>query len=596
MKRKKPIKKRLNIRQWTKYVYWLFVVVLLVTAIFTRYIHLKSIQKNDSTFYNLPAGTDMLTYDNQAQEILKGRHPAPYYYGPLYSYFLSLAYLIFGHNLYIIRFIQMIFGVFTCLFIFLIAKKVFGKGVAIVSLALSVFYDMFIVHEGLILLEALATFLNTLFIFFLLKSEETRQLKYIFLSGILLALSSLCRTSILLFLPFVFIWMLVFFKRRAFSYFFIFSLTTFIFISPATIMNYLSSKKFTLVTTNGPVLLWIGNNECADGTYLTYPLPEKLQKRLSEIGDRAYIEDVIRFAKEKPKLFLNLLLKKFLLFWGRFEIANNMNYEDIKKASYIIRLPFFIGFGFIAPLSLFGMILSLKNKRCLLLFLFIFSFILSIIAIHVLGRYRISFIPAIIPFASCTLFWLYEKIRKMEYKRILLSIPLLSLCFFIIWQEDARIFYFKLKNPAGIHKDGVITDSKCILSQRNAIVLHNGEEAKKEFMIIEDISLYKEAKLSFDYMAYGEGKLIIDINEGVYSIQANIQPTQGMSFNLYNIPLPIKFLKKGKNSFVFKVEGDWVFVLPYDPIYSFKRSHQFIDGKFKKINGEFIISLNLINA
>ena len=104
----------------------------------------------------------------------------------------------------------------------------------------------------------------------------------------------------------------------------------FLTISPVTIMNYISSKKFILISTNGPVSLWVGNNEKADGTFL-FPAPsEKLTNRRKEIGDKAFIEDVIRFIKEKPGDFARLTLRKFLLFWGAFEVANNMNYEQIK--------------------------------------------------------------------------------------------------------------------------------------------------------------------------------------------------------------------------------------------------------------------------
>lgn len=595
MKKTKPIK---AVRKWTRknhkkqYIYYIFVCLLFFLAIITRYFHLQSIRKNDTAFYNLPAGTDMLTYDNQAQEILKGNHPTPYYYGPLYPYLLSLIYFIFGHNLLIPRVIQMIFGIFTCLFIFLITKRVFGKEIGFISLILSVFYDMFIIHEGLLLLETLATFLNTILIFSLLKFEEKKELKYIILGGAFLGLSALSRANILLFLFFVFIWMLIFFKKNGIFYFFLFSLTAFIFISPATIMNYKASKKFIPVTTNGPILFWIGNNECADGTYLIYPIPERLKNRIAEIKDRAYIEDVIRFIKEKPKMFIKLSIKKFFLFWGRFEIANNMNYEDIKRASFVIRLPFFIGFGFVAPFAIFGIFLSLKKKNLLLLF-FIFSYMFSIIAIHVLGRYRIGFIPAIIPFAAFALFWIFEKIKKLEYKKLLLSLPILLFSFVIVWQEDIRIFYFIFKHPYGIHENWVITDAKCDLSKRNDITLYNSESAKKEFIIIEDLSLVKDIKLSFDYMAYGEGRLIINVNDGTYYIKTDIKPTQGMGFNFCNITLPTKFFKKGKNSFVFKVEGNWAFSFPYDPTHSFGRSFQFVNGRFKKINGEFIASLTM---
>jgi len=563
-----------------------------------RILHLQGIESNDPTFYSLPYGTDMVTYDNQAQDILKGKHPAPYYYGPLYPYFLSLIYLIFGHNLYIPRLIQMVIGVFTCFFIFLVAKRVFGRAVAIISLGLSCFYDMFIIHEGLLLLEALATFLNIVLIFFLIKFQETRKLKDIILSGIFLALSALSRASILLFLPFVFIWMLAFFKKRAFFYFFVFSTTAFIFISPATIMNYIATKKFILISTSGPINFWIGNNEKADGTYLAVPHPKRLEKRLKEIGDRAYIEDVIRFIKEKPKEFIKLTLRKFFLFWGAFEVANNMNYNQIKGWSSIMKYPFFIGFGTIAPLALFGIFLSLRNRKTLLLNLFVLSFMGGMVAMFVLGRYRINFLPILIIFAGYSILWLYERVKEKGYIRILKTLPIFLLFLLLVWHKEIYGICFPFINPNGIHREenGITIIKDCGDEWRggDAVFLRNGDRVKKELIIKEDLSLYKSAEVSFKYSGDGSPVLTLGVNNS-YSLPMRFTlSTQGL-VKAFSCPIPINLLKKGENSFELKLDGNALFALLYDTTYSFGRSYQFKENGFKKIKkGEFMVWLSLL--
>jgi 4-amino-4-deoxy-L-arabinose transferase-like glycosyltransferase len=178
-------------------------------AFILRLVYLSHLKANDPNFYQPAPGTDMLTYHNYALQIVNGTFgKEPYYYGPLYYYYLAIIYKIFGVNPYIARLIQMILGVFTSLLIYLIAKKVFNKPVALISLVISIFYGMFYIHEGVLLLEPLATFLNTLSIFLLLRIEDKPSYKNIAFAGIAIGLSALCRANILLFVPFLLLWFL----------------------------------------------------------------------------------------------------------------------------------------------------------------------------------------------------------------------------------------------------------------------------------------------------------------------------------------------------------------------------------------------------
>ena len=129
---------------------------MLLLAFILRLIYLSHLKVNDPNFYLPPQGTDMLTYHNYTQQIVNGTYgKEPYFYGPLYYYFLALIYKIFKVDHYIARLIQMILGVGTSLLIYLIARKVFNKQVALISLIISIFYGMFYIYEGVLLMEFL---------------------------------------------------------------------------------------------------------------------------------------------------------------------------------------------------------------------------------------------------------------------------------------------------------------------------------------------------------------------------------------------------------------------------------------------------------
>ncbi|MEW6482465.1 MAG: glycosyltransferase family 39 protein [bacterium] len=189
----------------------IIVSLLLLVALIFRLIYLSSLKANDPSFYNPQPGTDMLTYDNYAKQILDGTfsEKEPYYYGPLYFYFLALIYKIFGIDPYFPRLIQMILGVLTSFLTYLIAKKVFNKTIGYICLIILILYAMFYIHEGVLLMESLITFLNTLSIFLLLRIEDNPSYKNIAFAGISLGLSALARANILLFIPFLLPWMLI---------------------------------------------------------------------------------------------------------------------------------------------------------------------------------------------------------------------------------------------------------------------------------------------------------------------------------------------------------------------------------------------------
>ncbi|MEW6680704.1 MAG: glycosyltransferase family 39 protein, partial [bacterium] len=340
----------------------IIVSLLLLVGFILRLIYLSQIKEVNL----LLAGGDMITYHNQAIQILNGSFPkGPYYYNPLYSYFLALIYSIFGPNPYIVRKVQAIMGIILCLLIYLIARNVFDRKVALISLFLSTIYGLFMLYETCLLIEVLSTFLITLSLFFLLNPSY----KNLALAGISLGLSALARANILLFIPFLLIWMLKSSRVKGlgsrvirFGFLCLIILLT---ISPCTIRNYLASGKFVLISTNGPVLLWIGNNPYATGEYKYPPSPynEMVAERVKKEGDKAYIKEVISFIKEDPKGFLRLLFKKFLLFWSSLEIDNNFNSLIQRGYSHLLSLSIFIGFGIIGPLALIGILLSLSSFK-----------------------------------------------------------------------------------------------------------------------------------------------------------------------------------------------------------------------------------------
>ncbi|MBU1598848.1 glycosyltransferase family 39 protein, partial [bacterium] len=560
---------------------------------------------HDPSFYLPPQGTDMLTYHNIACQILNGSlGKEPYYYGPLYFYFLALVYKIFGIDPYITRLIQMLLGVATSGLIYLIARKVFNKTVAFISISISILYGMFYIHEGVLLMESLVTFLNTLFIFLLLRIEDKPSYKNIAFAGIAIGLSALARANILLFVPFILIWMFsaFSFQLSVLKKFGFLCLVILLTISPATIRNYLTSGKFVLISTNGPVNLWIGNNPYAEGDF-QYP-PSSYQKKVSEQiakkGDIAYIKEVFRFIKEEPMGYLRLLFEKLLLFWGKGEVENNINTTSQKGYSALLGIPIFVDFGLIASLSLLGIAISLRYwRRYLLLYLFIFSFMISTILFFVLSRYRVAFIPVLLPFVGFTLYWWYEKIKTKSFQSLLLS--LIALIFSVSLTHSATIkgILYPHIFPEGLQSKGkngvIIRDHKDVSDEDvHWLQLPFFSMIKKELVIKESPSNYSRAFLYIKFIPTSDSKLLtVDINNNK-KVEVSLESYREKWLSEITLDFNPNLFHKGTNSFVLSVK-DSSLSIPVCYSYTFRRSYFWNkESKWEQLKkGEYMVSLEL---
>jgi hypothetical protein len=449
----------------------------------------------------------------------------------------------------------------------------------------------------------LATFLNTLSIFLLLRIEDNPSYKNITLAGVAIGLSALCRTNILLFVPFLLIWFLKLkIKNSKFKilrkYLFL-CLIILLTISPATIRNYLVSGKFVFISTNGPISLWIGNNPYANGEFYYPPsfYGNKVAKMVEERGDSVYIEEVLKFFREKPADFLSLQIKKIVLFWDKNEIENNVTYSLQKGYSALLKLPIFLSFNLIGAFGLFGIFLSFRNKRVFLLHLFIFVFMISTVSFFITARYRSVFIPVLIAFAGFSIWWVYKKIKDRMYKPLFFSIVLLVLSFLMVYFNT---IYKKVS--LSFHSDGFHIKSDDRIIVKDTISSTGNEKSylntpqdiiKKELIIKENLSDYKEVMVSFNFSAVGDsGLLMVAVNNKEIA-PTKLMDTGGlMAFS--EIPFPSEAFIKGANQITISQLKEGNVSIVIDTFQTFGRSFFMEKKRWKRVNkGEYMVWLTL---
>lgn len=378
-----------------------------------------------------PPGSDMLRYYNWAQKIYQGQSTSGVFQTPpFYPYLLGGIFKISGGSLKMVLALQMILGLFSAYLLYLIAKDCFSRPVALIALFLYLTYSQFILYEQVMLTDSLGVFLTILFLWFVLEFYKKPNYWRALLGGGLLGLAALNRPTILGFLPLLFLWVIFIFREprmKRLTYGLLLAGGAFLVILPATIHNYRQTGEFVLISYIGGVNFYLGNGEGAQGWFHYPPRYKELQAQIDQENlspaqqSRRWYQETFSYIKSHPGNFISLVWRKFNLFWGRWEIPQNLNYSYLQARYPFFRVPL-PTFGIIAPLGLLGMIIlwrSSPNPYHGLMMLFVAFYSGAIIIFLVVGRYRFPVVPLLILFAAYALGDLTEKSLRGEFRKLI---------------------------------------------------------------------------------------------------------------------------------------------------------------------------------
>ncbi|KPJ50548.1 hypothetical protein AMJ40_02490, partial [candidate division TA06 bacterium DG_26] len=366
-----------------------------------------------------------------------------FFRAPLYPYFLAAIYRVFGHGYYLPRLIQLIAGSISCLLVYLIAKEVFNRRIGVIASLIAAFYGPFIYFEGELLIAGLMTFLLLAFAFVFLRTCGHPTRKGLFVSGLLLGLSTIARPNALILIPFVLIWLWVSSDRMLLQRSLILLSAISLIVCPVLIRNYLVGKDFVPVAFQGGINFYIGNNPHSDGRTAIAPgtragwfegyedairiaeETEGRQLKPSEISN-FWLSKGIEFMVERPWSYFRLLMKKFVFFWHGCELSNNKEIYFFTRYSSLLKAVLWkswlcFPFGVISPLFFVGLFLSLKYERERRMHLVFFSglilmYMVSVVIFFVCARFRIPVLPFVIMFAAYALYWI---VRELSRKNLL---------------------------------------------------------------------------------------------------------------------------------------------------------------------------------
>ncbi len=413
--------------------------------------------------------------------------PEAFFMPPLYPYLLGLVDFIFGAHPFVIVVIQILLGSGSAVLVYLLALRLFNKRVALWSFVGYLLCGNVLFMDTVFLPNAFTVFGELLVLWLLIPARNRRPaqtgadqeenksgvsgkrsdtasaavLRFA-LVGVLLGLLALIRAETLLFLPFLLIVVgveesksrkverskgqrvkeltgpLDFLTFRLLDFLWIL-LGTALVIAPVFLHNLVVAKDPTLISYNGGLNLYLGNNPKADGTWQpSYPLVQtgsvtiETLKRNSLIRDSVVMKPsesssywtrrALAFVKANPGKFMWLAARKLELFAGSYEIPNNYYYDLARDRSLFLKLAF-LPFGLILALGLAGMILriaecgwrcadgGLRMAECGF-YLFFLVYLAASLLIFTVSRLREPAVPLLVIFGSYFALQMYQEWRK----------------------------------------------------------------------------------------------------------------------------------------------------------------------------------------
>lgn len=407
-----------------------------------------------------------------AQEIINHSFwgDGSYFRAPLYGYFLAALSWISGSSIFWSKVLQLLLCGFTASLIYRMTAHLFGHRAALIAGLAYAFYATLIFYETMFLIPALFLFFLCWGMYRVLNYRDSSSSRHWLITGIVFGLAVLARPNVLLVIPFLMLWLyfetagprlLARLRRPA-----LLLAGVVLMITPVTVRNLVVTGDFILISSQGGVNLYIGNNSEADGLTMLMPevdLDESVSWRQFRAVTRSAAESEVgrsltdpeessfwtgkaaSFIVSHPDQFISLLWKKSVYLLSAYENSDNANTYYQRTKSHLLSLllwkgPLYIPLGLLTPLFFAGLFYIRRDIRSLTpLLIMIGAYVPSIVLFLVTARHRLPLIPFMIIIAAGFVVRLTSDIASKNYS--MRTIAISALVFVVCLGACNRVYY-----------------------------------------------------------------------------------------------------------------------------------------------------------
>jgi tetratricopeptide (TPR) repeat protein len=331
--------------------------------------------------------------------------PRPWFHPPGVVYALAAVFWTWGPELLVPRIVQAMVSTASCGLAFLVARRLLSPGVALAAAAVCAVHGV-LVYESYELLPPtwmLATDLLALWLLLRARDELTPQSAL--LAGVAFGVAALFGPTVLPFVPFAAAWL----RRPALAAALVIGVV--LPIAPVTWGNWQRGHEVVLISTNGGINFFLGNNERYDETLSIRPGPhwDELRNvpRRARISESAYYARAgIAFWGERPARALALYGRKLFLYLDGPEIPRDTDLQAMRGDSTLLSVlvsggPPYLPDGILMPVALIGAAVMWSERRRLApLYVFLALQVLVVALFFVTSRYRVPAVPVLAMLAA----------------------------------------------------------------------------------------------------------------------------------------------------------------------------------------------------
>lgn len=363
-----------------------------------------------------------------------------YFRAPFYVYCLGLLYAVLGSSLWTARLFGMAVGLASVGLTYLLGRKLVDRRTGLIAAGIHALYPWAVYFEGELLLDSLFLLLVQVTIYRLLIWLDSGQARDLLWTGLAAGVAALTRPTVLVVIPIVLVW--IFLRSGTGSrlkQIVMFLAGLAITIGPVFVRNVIVADDPVLISSQGGINLYIGNNDRADG--FSAAMPEPLghnwdiaqitwlaeddtgrEMKPGEVSD--YWRDrALDWITDNPGRFAGLYLQKLYYQIGDLEISNNRSLRAASDVITFLRInP--LRFGLIFALAVLGIGAAWKRTRGMRLVLaFAGLYIFAVSLFFFNSRFRLPLLPVYFVLAAAGIGLLRDQLRARSSK-VLLSLVL----------------------------------------------------------------------------------------------------------------------------------------------------------------------------
>lgn len=407
---------------------------------------------------NYIPGYDAAIYNNLAQELLKwhcycrfNSHQPTTFRSPLWPFIIAGIYSVLGENNLYPRLFYSVLSSGTCVLVYLLAKDLFGKRVALASGVIAALYPGMFIWDGWLYSEALFTFCLTALIYAFARIQSSIQASmslgkqawvswpWLIVGGILLGLTLLARPSGMVFIGILCLWAVLLLFARTLpwqatlkSVLVVIAIAAVINI-PWVYRNYTVTHSLTPISTVGTTLDG-AYRDCAVATggmwgcarsSISIDYAKFCPQNVISINpdfcpytvadEKLDTNEALSWMRTHLSSMLTLFSLHLLNFWTPYRYSFGLPFEKtaemtrVRPETYI--MPVIITFATIPVflLAALGLVVTWTRKRKYLLMGYLMIALLALQSIIFYGspRFRAPIEPVLVLLVGGAIWWLF---------------------------------------------------------------------------------------------------------------------------------------------------------------------------------------------